>query len=466
MKTLAELIASGETMLQEMEVLRGKRAEAEDDDAKAAADAAIAAKEVEWEALTAQIDIAKAEAKKVALLAEAKALATVRPAGSVTSPGTLEVPGEDPVEGGRTAFFKYIAGKSLSSREQDLVRPNQETWKGKDGADGVVMPSRLAKAIMPRSYSDAYFSPAGMAMQRFLDAREESLAQGKTMSSANAGDASLVPQEYIRQLLELPGEGNTMQSMVTVMPSSTGVLTIPRLIQTDANEFGVSFSWIGEGGEKPETEPDFEQITISTFELAGYTEITNRFLSRSAFDLEPLLARLYREAMSYQFMNVIINGSGVGQPLGVINTAGIRLVARNAAGTVNWVDVVNLKHALPSYHWPNTSYVLDSTVLQRLERTLDTLGRPIWNAGVSAGPVDKINGSPYLTTELSPNVGTAGDIIFANWRWYWLVVEQDVVVKRSEHFRFRNNITAFTVHAVVGGRAVEPRVFALLQASS
>jgi len=472
-QTLEELTASGETILQEIEVLRGKLAEAKTDEAKTAAQSALDAKDAEWGALTGKIAIAKADGAKRALLDEAKALAKVHVPGSVTgAAGTVIAGTENPTEGARDAFFMYVAGKRLSDRQMELIRPDQEVWKDKQGADGVVMPKSLARAIMPRSYGDAYFSPRGKAMMSFLDAREQAIADGtlaefgKTMSSANAGDASLVPQEYIRQLLELPGEGNALQSMVTVMPSSTGVLTIPRLIQTDANEFGVSFTWIDEGGQKEETEPDFEQITIQTFELAGYTEITNRLLSRSAFALEPLLARLYRDAMANQFMNVIINGSGVGQPLGVINTAGIRLVARNTAGTVGWVDVVNLKHALQSYHWPNTSYVLDSTVLQRLERATDTIGRPLWNAGVSAGPVDRINGSPYLTTELSPNVGLAGDIIFANWRWYWLVVEQDVVVKRSEHYRFRNNITAFTVCAVVGGRAVEPRVFAILQAAS
>ncbi len=470
--TVEELAVKGEAVLKQTEILRGKLAEAADDDVKGVAQAALDDNEVTWNAIVAELAIATAHAKKVALLTEAKALAKVQPGGSVTLPGKLEAGTEDPTEGARNAFFEYVGGKTLSDRQRELVLPNQKTWEGKDGADGVKLPPGLAKAIMPRTYGDAYFSPAGRKMQNFLAQREEAIASGKMaefgklMSSANAGDASLVPQEYIRQLLELPGEGNALQAMVTVMPSTTGVLTIPRLIQTDANEFGVSFTWVNEGAEKEETEPSFEQIIITTFELSGYTEITNTFLSRSAFALEPLLARLYRDAMANQFMNVILNGSGVAQPLGVVNTAGLRLVARNAAGTANWVDVVNLKHALQSYHWSNLNYVLDATVLQRLERTTDTQGRPLWNAGVSAGPVDRINASPYLTTELTPAVGTAGDIILANWKWYWLVIEQDVVVKRSEHFRFRHNRTAFTVHALLGGRAVEPRVFALLQASS
>ncbi len=474
-QTLEELTAKGETILAELEVLRGKHAEAADDEAKAVAQSAIDDNEKGWDTLVIDMEVATAKAKKVKLLAEAKALATVNAPGFVAIAGKVVAGTENPVQGKREAFFKWMepgGDAAISDRQRDLLKPDSKTWEGKVGSAGVSVPASFARAIMPKTYGDAYYSSAGHAMRNFLAQREDAIASGKmadfakTMSSANAGDASLIPEEYIRQLLELPGEGNALQAMVTVMPSTTGVLTIPRLIQTDANEFGVSFSWIDEGAQKDETEPTFEQITITTFELSGYTEITDRLLSRSAFALEPLLARLYRDAMANQFMNVIINGSGVGQPLGVVNTAGIRLVGRNAAGTVNWVDVVNLKHALQSYHWSNLNYVLDATVLQRLERTTDTQGRPLWNAGVSSGPVDRINGMPYLTTELSPNVGTAGDIILANWKWYWLVIEQDVVIKRSEHFKFRNNITAFTVHAVLGGRAVEPRVFALLQASS
>ena len=456
---LSELITASEIVLKELEVLRGKAIEAGDDaEAKKVADGAVAEKETEWEALKGKIEQAKIDAKRAALLAEAKTLAAVELQGkNLSDPpqwagdgGEPKVPAgqnvEDPAAAAKMAFFNYVQGKDLSPREQELVTPKSTSFSVEGGKGGVVMPPDMASAIFGTKY------------QKACD-----ILGGKTMLSTQVSPASLIPEEFIRQILQLPSEPASLIDWVTIVPSSTGTLTIPRLVQTDQNEFGgVIMTWIGEGAEKPETEPVFTQETVPAHELAGYTEISLRMLSRSAFDLQAFLTQLYREAVRNELARVIALGSGVGQPDGVVGFAGVRTVARQVGNQVSYQDLVNLKHLLMSYHRAGSRWLVDDTVEQHLEGLTDTTNRPLFNTNVATGMVDRLVGYPYLITERTPNIGASGDVIFGDWRYYWMVVEQEVVVKRSDHFKFRNNLAAFSVYAVVGGEPIQPRAFAYL----
>jgi len=448
---LETMLKNADTLITDIDALAGKVGTTEAEDEKTKVAKTLKAKEAEWGELKGKIEAAQLQLERKRVIADARRNMAIVPTADVgigPDPTTPAKAKDHAViyQNKRRLFRDYMMGKTLSGEEAKLMAPRSENFK--EGADGVVMPIHMSAKLFGKQFARA-------------------MMEAKTMLSSNAGDASLIPQEFVQQILELPSEGTSLMNWVNIVPCQTGTLTIPRLIQTDANEFGgVSFSWISEGVQKPETEPDFQQITIDTHELAGYTEVSLRMLSRSVFDLEAYLTNLYRAAMQDTLTNVIINGSGVGQPLGVINTTTIRTVPRAAAGLVGYSDLVRLKHQLQSYHRGNAKWVADATAVERLELLTDAQTRPVFRATIADAQYDRMIGYPYLETERAPNVGTAGDIIFADWSWYWLVVEEEVVIKRSDHFKFRNNLAAFVAYAVIGGRPVEPRVFAILDDAS
>jgi HK97 family phage major capsid protein len=237
----------------------------------------------------------------------------------------------------------------------------------------------------------------------------------------------------------------------------------PRLVQTDANEYGgVVFQWLDEAHEKPETEPVFEDLTIHCHECAGYTELSHTLIRRSALDVESILRTLYSEAAEDTIDNVIIAGSGVGQPTGIINTAGIRLVNRHVAGAVDYTDLVHLKHAVRPFHRRRATFAEGDDVDEALELSVDTHGRPLYNASMANGPYDRLVGYPYNVTVRTPALGTAGDIIYGNPAMYILAVEQEVLIDSSDHFKFQENKRAYRLFFSIGGIAVLPRAFAIL----
>jgi len=451
-------------VLGEMETLQEKLSDAEElgkEEDIVTAKSLYDEKATEFENLKAKTVEAKKHQERRALLTEVEELS--KPADEAKGKTKTPVAPADSAEPkdhelkaktAHEAFYKWVRQEDLSGEERNLIVP-KSLAEGLKGKDAVRMPPSLVCKIMGPTYARAF---------------------GKTMYSTAtpAGTATnpsaaqnLVPPEFRAELQQLPYDQPSVFDRVTVVPSSTGLVTWPALVQTAANEFGgVAFQWLGEGAEKPETEPEFEQKEIATHELSGYTEISERLLARSSINLETLLASLFRGAMVYTIDNAILQGSGTGQPLGIINTTGINLVTRAAAEAVGYADLVNLKHAVKAVHRGGATFCLEDSVETGLELLTDTQGRPLFNASVANGPYDRLTGYPYIVGTNNPALGYVGDIVYGNLRHYVLVMEEDITLARSEHVKFRENKIAFKVFTVVGGRLLQPRAMSMLSGLS
>jgi len=416
--------------------------------------------------LESKMGTAKAEKRRRDLLSEAQKLsAPVAP----TAPMHVDVPSapamakdhdvEESVR--REAFCDYLRGDPISDSKRDLLVPKSEKLRSSKKRDGaiVAVPSSLASAMVGSTLSKA------MGLDRM--AGKAMLATADAVNNPSLTNF-LLNNQYIPQIQQLPMPEPVILPRVTIVPTTSGTATIfPAIAQTDtanlSGDFGgVSFSWIDEAHEKPETEPEFDQITITAYEVAGYTEISQRALNRSEIGLEAYIRYLFSGAYQNMLDRVILNGSGVGQPTGIIGAAGIRTVARQTAGAVSYQDTVNLKHAVRSYHRSGARYTMSDAAEAAFENVVDTLGRPIFKPSVASGPNDRINGYPYDATYHCSALGEQGDVIYGNPAWYTLTVEEEFGIAKSEHFKFRDDLVAFRVYAVVGGLPMHPRAFAIL----
>lgn len=452
---LKAIIAAMKKNLADQKAAFKALSEATEDDAKTAAQEKLDGLKSAYEGLKAQADEAKA---RIEAEAEVKALE-----GLETEPvidAKAKIDGAAPAEAKdhnaeakahEDAFYKLMAGgvQDLSGKEMELLTPKSTSFK--DGKKGVVMPKSLATMIMGKGYARS-MGFVGKALP---------------MLSTDALRSALIPEEYIANLLMLPAEPAHVMDRATVVPTQTGTLTWPVGVQTDANEYaGVTVGWISEGAQKPDSEAEFEQLQISAHELAAYTELSFRLLNRSAIQMEPLLARLFRGAVMDALDTAFLTGSGTGQPLGIVNTTGIRTVARTTAGTVVWQDYVNLEFQLRSYHRAGAEYAVQDAVLRVNKLATDTDGRQLFTRSVADGMYDRLNGYRYWGTHRLPAIGTTGDVVFAQWREYIIPMEQEVVIKSSDDFRFRNNLRSYVVYVVVGGEMSQPRAAAILEGES
>ena len=353
-------------------------------------------------------------------------------------------------------FLEYMQDgpKLMSSNERDFLSPDTNAGFDK-GAGGASMPLSLKIKMLGYKWAMSVgHSPAEIS----------SAMKASTMvSSSDALGGYTVPQDFRLPVLDLPPEPPSVTDRVTMVPAPTGEITMPKAVQTDENEFGgMTGAWINEAGTKPKTDIQFIQEQITAHEYAMHTQISHRLLSRSVIGMENWVTTKGRQVCINALDNAVITGDGNGKPLGFLETSGIRQVTRNTASTVTYEDLVNLKYALQPQHRARGIFVVNDSILQALELTKDIQGRPLFTASTANGIYDRLVGYNYVSSTRMPNLGVEGDIAFIDLSEYYLAMEEDIVVKRSDDYAFVNNVATIAIFVVAGGKFLQPRVGAIL----
>jgi len=406
-----------------------------------------------------QLDVAveaqKAEAAMKKSLEDAKGL------GDATFPTGTKTHAE-PVNKGQkhrdheSMFLKYMSDgpRVLTDNERDAIAPEKGAGF-EQGAGGASLPLSLKVKMLGTKWALS----TGHSHEEIVSALK---ASTMVSSTATLGGYT-VPEDFRLPVLDLPPEPPSLVERVTVIPCPTGEVTMPKSTQSDSDEFGgMTGAWISEAGEKQKTDTAFEQMKIAAHEYAMHTQISHRLLSRSAIGMEQWITTKARQVCLNALDNAIISGDGSGKPLGIQQTAGIRTVARAGAGAVVWEDLVDLKYALRPNHRARGVYVIEDGVMQGLEKAKDSEGRPLFTTSTANGIYDRLVGYPYISTTRLPAIGTEGDAMFVDLSEYYLAMEEDIVVKRSDDFAFTNNVATIAIFFVAGGKCVQPRTAALL----
>ena len=450
-----------EKLFAEMKALDGGITKAADDEAKAVARTAFETKRAEVEAVQAELEGAIAKAEKEAAIQKSLNRASDNlkaqvPAGAKLATAVAEPKDHDAaLRHQEKCFHSYIEGgdKMLSGEEMELLQPNSKSFT--QGMGGVKLPA---------SFAIKMFGTRWAKCVGYSDSDINRVFKASTMvSSSDALGGYTVPEDFRATLLQTPVEAPHILPRATIVPAPTGEVTWPKAVQTDANEYGgMTASWINEAASKPQTDTRFTQEKIACHELAMYTEISHTLLRRSPLALEQWIATRGRQVALDAMDAAFINGDGNGKPLGLLQTDGVRIVGRTTANTVVRSDLVNLKYALKPYHRAGAVFVAEDGVIKTLEELEDNEGRPLFTANAATGIFERLAGFPFIATTRNPALGVEGDVLFADLREYYVPMEQDIMIKRSDDYKFQNNAAAIAIFVVVGGKLVQPRTCAVL----
>ena len=289
----------------------------------------------------------------------------------------------------------------------------------------------------------------------------------------------LVPEEFRNMMIMYDAEDTLVWGRATIWPIAGEKIQFPKLNQNpdvqdgDFDNFaGVTFGWVEEGGEKPETEPTFGMVEMIVHELAGYTEITNTLLDDSVINLINYLTRLFRSAWYWYTDKSFIQGTGGKQPLGIINDPSTLSVYRQTADTIEFQDVLNMESRMPAVFDTNAVWFITKQGRSALRGQTVTASSKELVLQEMYGDHTKgydmtILGKPaYLADGKIPALGSTGDLILGTWTWYYVGFRQDFAMDSSRHYKFRNNRTALRCSGRLDGQAAIPQAFVELDAAT
>ena len=272
----------------------------------------------------------------------------------------------------------------------------------------------------------------------------------------------LVPDEFRVELLAMALEMAVVRPRARVIPMGALTVRIPAIRDTSHATSvygGVQASWLGEAADLSTVrEPTFGQVALTARKLTGYTRASNELITDSPISIEAIIGELFASALAYFEDEAFINGTGAGQPLGIINADALISVAKQtgqAATTLVYENIVKIFARMLPQSVNRAVWVMHPDTfpqLATLSLSVGTGGSAVWLANAAGGAPATILGRPVVFSEKCQTLGTAGDIYFADFSYYLIGDRMALQMASSPHVRFNNDETVWRFTQRVDGR--------------
>lgn len=297
-----------------------------------------------------------------------------------------------------------------------------------------------------------------------MDPRYVSNAPSVTSSEGIGTDGGFaVPPDYRTEIIKKVMGEDSLLSSVDQMVTSSNAITVPFDPTTPwQTSGGIQSYWESEGGQKTQSKIQLGELTVKANKLITLVPVTDELLE-DAPSMASYVNRKAPDKIYYKLNEAIIKGTGVGQPLGILNSAGtitVDAVSGQAADTVVFQNIMSMYYRMNAASRRKAVWLMNGDAEEQLAY-MKFIDQGSGNAvpvylppgGLASTPYATLLGRPIVISEAMPNLGDAGDIIFADLSSYMAVVKsggirQDV----SIHLFFDYDVTAFRFVLRVGGQ--------------
>jgi len=225
---------------------------------------------------------------------------------------------------------------------------------------------------------------------------------------------------------------------------------------------GIRGYWAAEAAEKTASKPTFRKIQLDLNKLVGLCYATDELLDDAAA-LEGILRQGFADEFGFLLDDAIINGTGAGQPLGILNGGCVVSVAKEtgqSAATLVFENIVKMRARLFANSRASSVWLVNQDVepqLHQMSIAVGTGGVPVYMpaTGISGSPFDTLYGRPVIPIEQCATLGTTGDIYLADFSGGYILAEKGGMQSdMSIHVRFIYDESVFRFVLRVDGQPV------------
>lgn len=274
----------------------------------------------------------------------------------------------------------------------------------------------------------------------------------------------LVEKDYMPGLLKGIYDNSQLAALCLKVPIGAGkdgirYKFVDETSRADGSRAGgVRAYWEDEADAPTATNPKFGKSGMDLVNLKALCYATDNLLE-DANALEGWLTPQFNQEMAFKLQDGIVNGDGVGKPLGVLShAAGLVSISGESGQTTDTIiteNIVKMWRSMPPMSRMRAVWLYN----QELEDQLDLLNFSIGTAGVlmkmfMPGPNggNTLKGRPAIPLEQCPGPGDAGTIICMDPSQYLLIDKNGMQAESSIHVRFIYNETTFRFIYRVNGQ--------------
>ena len=268
----------------------------------------------------------------------------------------------------------------------------------------------------------------------------------------DADGGYLVPEEYDRRLIQTLSEENIMRRLGHVITTSG-----EHKINIAATK--PAAAWIEEGGALQFSDATFAQILLDAHKLHVAIKVTEELLYDSAFNLESYIIEQFGKALANAEEDAFLNGTGVGQPLGLFAEVGGGHVAGTLSAALKADDVLGLIYELKRPYRKNASFIMNDKTVAQIRKFKDNNGAYLWQPSYQAGEPDRILGYSVHTSEYVPE----NAIAFGDYSYYNIGDRGTRSFKQLTELFAGNGMIGYVAKERVDGKLILPEAVQILK---
>mgnify|MGYP000386836051 FL=1 len=160
------------------------------------------------------------------------------------------------------------------------------------------------------------------------------------------------PFRKVASIFNIEGEGSI------VVTTANGIATI-----------------VDEAGALPEVSDESKEIRFSSYKIGSLAKLKLAFINDRNFNVENYLSTKFAKRFGIAEENLIVNGTGNKEPLGIMNSG----IAKSTAPVLTYDEVVKLFFSLDKDLRVNATWMMSDEMAMKLRSVMDSNGYPLFN---------------------------------------------------------------------------------------
>lgn len=360
-----------------------------------------------------------------------------------------------------------IAGELMTAGEM----PQPGSWRSalyRPDAPGAALDSQVW-ARSWGAFMRAVLDPMDSTAREFIARVAAARVQNAGFSERVPSEGGFLVPEYLRSQVLAYMTTAIVRPKAMVLPMASLKLGIPNLdnpSQVSGQQAlgGLTFAWAEEGAAITPSTPEFGRTTLEARKAAALLQdVPNELCDDAAGAFGDFLARVIALGYAWFEDDNFINGTGAGEPQGLLNAPCAIQVGRAAASAIGAADIVAMYQSLHSESKRGDTavwLVSDAAFSAILDITIQ-VGTPVnafastsmWLTWSEAGKCWMLLGQPLYPTDHLPAVGTTGDVVLADLAHFVIGDRMEMTVERSRQGAgFGSDTSNFRVRSRLDGR--------------
>jgi len=277
----------------------------------------------------------------------------------------------------------------------------------------------------------------------------------------------LVQTDFANRLLEDVFDTGILASRCDRIPisgtaNSIKINGVDETSRASSRYGGIISYWQEEAGTKTASKPKFRQIELNLKKMIGLCYATDELLDDAAA-LEAVIDKGFKGEFGFRMDDAILNGTGAGMPLGILNASSLVSVAKETgqdADTIVAENIINMYSRRFARNTQNYAWYYNQDCepqLFQLSLAVGVGGVPMYvlPGGIKDDPYGRLMGLPAIAIEQASTVGTVGDIILGDFSNGYIIGEKGgMKTDMSIHVRFIYDESVFRFVLRVDGQPV------------